>query len=186
MGAVGVLVLTVDAVRLGNVFGCGGGGHIIIEGLREAFKREHSVRNCADDSLAVSIVCKSQLPDVAGVGGVNGVDHFALDSIVGRGDLCVVLGVLTEVVLDGLEGGVGAYAPIIVADLVADIHCGKSCAEGDVYTVLVKVSGGAVAKMSNAADVAQIVEKDVVPALAGLRLVKIERTLFCVKIILHN
>ena len=85
---------------------------------------------------------------------MNGVDHLALDSIVGRGDLGIVLGMLTAVVLNRLEGGVGAYAPIIVADLVADIHRGKTAAECDVYTVLVKVSGGAVAKVSNAADVA--------------------------------
>ena len=92
---------------------------------------------------------------------------------------------LTAVVLDGLEGGVRTDAPIVVADLVADVDCGKTAAEGDAYAVLVKVFGRAVAKMSNATNIAQVIEEDVVPAFAGFGVVEVKCALFCVKIVLH-
>ena len=40
--------------------------------------------------------------------------------------------------------------------------------------------------MSDAADVAEVVEENVVPALAGFGIVKIERALFGIKIVLHR
>lgn len=92
---------------------------------------------------------------------------------------------LTAIVLDGLEGGVRTYAPIILAVLIADIDRGKTAAEGDIYAVLVEVLGGAVSKVTNAADVAEVVEENVVSALAGFGVVKIERAFFSIKIVLH-
>jgi hypothetical protein len=61
---------------------------------------------------------------------------------------------LTAVILNGLEGGVGTYAPIVLAILVTNIDCGESAAEGDIDAILVHISGGAVSKMSDGADVA--------------------------------
>lgn len=92
---------------------------------------------------------------------------------------------LAAVVLNGLEGGVGTYAPIVLAILVADVDRGKTAAERDIDAILVHISGGAVTKMSDRADVAQVIEKDVIPSLACLGVVEIERALLSVKIVLH-
>ena len=93
---------------------------------------------------------------------------------------------LTAVVFDRLEGGVRTDAPIVVGYLIADINSGKTAAERDIDAILVHISGGAVTEMSDRADVAQVIEKNVIPALACLGVVEIERALFCIKIVLHN
>jgi hypothetical protein len=116
---------------------------------------------------------------------MDSINHLTLDALVGRGYLSVGLRVLTAIVFDGLEGRIRTYAPEILAFLIANIECGKTAAERDVDAVLVKIFRRAVTKMSDIADVTQIVEKDVVPSLAGFRLIKVEGAFFCVKIVLH-
>ena len=61
-----------------------------------------------------------------------------------------------------------------------------SVGEADDRAVFIEVFGGGGSRMTYMTDIAHAVEEDILPTLTRFGIVKIERALFGIKIVLHN